>query len=117
MSAPVSVSAAAATRLAKALPALDSISAAQLTVKPKPASYHVPRTHLGNLPVYKSYRSQAVFTDIKRVQGNVVQLRNDLQQLLPDVSRSNFNCHTISGSLRIKGDHTLAVKEILAKKF
>ena len=117
MSAAASVSAAAAARLARARPALDSISAAQRTITPKLAAYHVPRTHLGNLPVYKTYRSQAVYTDIKRVQGNVVQLRNDLQQLLPHVDRSNFNCHTISGSLRIKGDHTLAVKELLAQKF
>lgn len=112
-----SVSVAAAARLAKALPALDSISVAQLTTKPKLSSYHIPRTHQGNLPVYKTYRSQAVYTDIKRVQGNVVQLRNDLQQLLPEISKANFNCHTVNGSLRIKGDHSAAIKEILAQKF
>lgn len=115
MSSPIS--AAAASRLARALPSLESISASQLTTKPKLASYHIPRTHQGNLPVYKTYRSQAVYTDIKRVQGNVVQLRNDLQELLPEINKSNFSCITTSGSLRIKGDHTAVVKDILNKKF
>ncbi|KAG0679998.1 hypothetical protein C6P40_003982 [Pichia californica] len=122
MSASVSASAAAsaasaAARLAKALPSLESISISQLTAKPKLASYHIPRTHQGNLPVYKTYRSQTVYTDIKRVQGNVVQLRNDLQDLLPEINKAHFNCHTINGSLRIKGDHSSEIKKILSEKF
>lgn len=111
------ISASAAARLAKALPSLDSISVNQLTTKPKLSSYYIPRTHQGNLPVYKTYRSQAVYTDIKRVHGNIVQLRNDLQALLPEINKSNFNCRTVSGSLRIKGDYTIAIKKILASKF
>jgi large subunit ribosomal protein L49 len=113
----MSISTSAAARLAKVLPSLDSISISQLTTKPQLKSYFVPRTSQGNLPVYKTYRSQAVYTDIKRIQGNVVQFRNDLQELLPQIKKENFNCHVINGSLRIKGDHSQIIKEILDKKF
>jgi large subunit ribosomal protein L49 len=113
----MSISAQAAARLAKVLPSLDSITTSQLTVKPQLTSYFVPRTSAGNLPVYKTYRSQAAFTDIKRVQGNVVQLRNDLQAALPHINEYKYNCFTVSGSLRIKGDYVAEVKQVLEQKF
>ncbi|TID26133.1 hypothetical protein CANINC_002828 [Pichia inconspicua] len=106
-----------AARLAKVLPPLSSITADQLTTAPTLLSYYLPRTSNGNLPVYRTIRSQAMYTDIKRVQGNIVQFRNELQQLLPHIPKQNFICHTVSGTLKIKGDHLLDVKKALNKVF
>lgn len=106
-----------AARLAKALPSLSSITVENLTVAPAKLSYHLPRTSQGNLPVYRTLRSQAMYTDVKRVQGNVVQFRNELQEQLPHIPKQNFVCHTVSGTLKIKGDHLLEVKKALDQVF
>lgn len=106
-----------AARLAKALPSLSSITAEQLTTAPSKLSFNIPRTSQGNLPVYRTIRSQATYTDIKRVQGNIVQFRNELQEQLPHIPKSDFTCHTISGTLKIKGDHLYDVKKALENVF
>ncbi|AWU73478.1 uncharacterized protein C5L36_0A00860 [Pichia kudriavzevii] len=111
------ISSSVVARLSKVLPSLDSISVAQLTAKPPLASYSLPRTSKGNLPIYRTIRSQAVYTEIKRVQGNVVSFRNDLQTLLPHIPKEKYSCRTINGCLRIKGDFKDEILELLQKKF
>ncbi|ODV83502.1 hypothetical protein CANARDRAFT_29947 [[Candida] arabinofermentans NRRL YB-2248] len=104
-------------KLATIFPKLSEISASDLNTNTVVDVYHIPRTSKGNLPVYKTIRSQAVYTDIKRVQGDLTKLRNDLQELLPEVKKSDFTCVLQSGSLRIKGDHGKVLREILSEKF
>lgn len=47
----------------------------------------------------------------------MVQLRNDLQAALPHINEYKYNCFTVSGSLRIKGDYVAEVKQVLEQKF
>lgn len=103
------------------LPTLDSISASQLVQKPNSTDYFLKRTSNGNLPIYKTVRSQATWTDIKRVEGNIVSFRNDVQQALAasDIpfDEPNFFCIVQSNTLRIKGDYVKDLSKILDKYF
>lgn len=111
------LSASSAARLAKVLPSLNEISLSQLTTKPALPTYNISRTSSGNLPVYKTIRSQCEYTDIKRVKGNVVQLRNDLQNALPQIEKSKFTCFIKSNSIHIKGNYVDEIKKVLETKF
>lgn len=103
-------------RLNTILPPLGKISSKDLYKHLPSNKYYIQRTSKGNLPIYKTYRSQCVYTDIKRVQGDIVQLRNDLQALLPDIEKKNFTCVMDSKTIKIKGDVSKRLKELLAKK-
>lgn len=106
---------------APVLPSLESISASQLVQRPQPTDYFLKRTSNGNLPIYKTLRSQAVWTDVKRVEGNIVSFRNDLQQALAAhnvaYDEPDFFCLTQSNTLRIKGDYVKEISKILEKYF
>lgn len=103
------------------LPSLESISASQLVQKPNPADYFIKRTSNGNLPIYKTVRSQATWTDIKRVEGNLVSFRNDLQQALAAnniaFDEPDFFCILQSNTLRVKGDYVKDISKLLEQHF
>lgn len=104
-------------RLIKVLPSLESITPVQLGTKTTRGSYFLPRTSKGNVPVYRTYRSQAVYTDVKRVQGDIIQLRNDIQTLFPNMDKSRFTCCMQSKTIKIKGNIVKELTAALEKKF
>ncbi|GMG41424.1 unnamed protein product [Ambrosiozyma monospora] len=105
-------------RLNAVFPSLSSVSTKDLFTKPFTKSqYHISRTSKGNLPVYRRLKSQAYVTEVKRVQGDLVLFRNELQELMPEVSKNKFECVLQSKTLRIKGDHAERVRELLSEKF
>ncbi|GME73162.1 unnamed protein product [Ambrosiozyma monospora] len=105
-------------RLNAVFPSLSSVSTKDLFTKPFTNSqYYISRTSKGNLPVYRRLKSQAYVTEVKRVQGDLVLFRNELQELMPEVPKTKFECVLQSKTLRIKGDHSERVRELLSKKF
>lgn len=103
------------------LPTLESITASNLSTKPASLSYTLLRTSNNNLPLYRTVRSQSVVTEIKRVQGNVVSFRNDLQEAISqqgvNIDKNRYTCNVQTGTVRIKGDHYQLIKSVLKEKF
>lgn len=104
------------SRLSSLIPSLNKITGEDLYKGIPFKNYFLEKTSKGNLPIYKTYRSQAVYTDIKRVHGDIVQLRNDIQTALPDIPKKNFTCIMQSKTIKIKGDVSRRLKEILGKE-
>lgn len=101
-------------------PKLSDVKPEQLLGKEfggKAHTYHVSRTSLGHLPVYKDVKSKAIYTEIRKIQGDIVQLRNDLQNALPHIEKNDFKCVMQSLKIIIKGDHKLRITQLLGKKF
>lgn len=81
-------------------------------------SYFVERTSTGNLPVYSEFKRNGKFmTEIRRIRGDPIQLRNDLQDRLPSIPKNAFRVVMQSKKILIEGDAVKDVKEILSTTF
>ncbi|KAG7661934.1 IMG2 [[Candida] subhashii] len=92
------------------IPSLSSITYKDL---PDPKfgnkTYHVPMTKFKHWPVYPKIQGSRRQTEIKRVQGDVVQLSKDLLKLNPNLIIAKVN--TTAGYINIKGDVTEEIKQ------
>ncbi|QLQ81301.1 hypothetical protein HG537_0F00620 [Torulaspora globosa] len=81
--------------------------------------YFVSRSATGNLPVYTDYKAggNKVVTEIRKISGDIIQLRNDLQAELPQIPQEAWKVVMQSKKIVIKGDAACKVKEVLQKKF
>ncbi|SMN20648.1 similar to Saccharomyces cerevisiae YCR071C IMG2 Mitochondrial ribosomal protein of the large subunit [Maudiozyma saulgeensis] len=81
--------------------------------------YFIARSKTGNLPVYSDTKGggNKFVTEIRKIQGDVVQLRNDLQEQLPFIPEKNWKVLTQSRKIIIKGDAVKQVKGILTRTF
>ncbi|AET38219.1 mitochondrial 54S ribosomal protein mL49 Ecym_2497 [Eremothecium cymbalariae DBVPG len=80
--------------------------------------YFISRSIHGSLPVYTDIKSgNAAVTLIKNVQGDIIQLRNDLQKSLPDIPRDSWKVLMQSRKIVISGDYVKAVKRVLSEAF
>ncbi|CDK25762.1 unnamed protein product [Kuraishia capsulata CBS 1993] len=101
-------------------PALEEIKAEELVGKPfgpKSHAYFISRTKKGQLPVYRTYRRKVAYTEIRRVEGDIVQLRNDIQAAFPDIQKKDFNVVMQSLRIMIRGDHLVRITDLFGKKF
>lgn len=81
-------------------------------------TYFVERTSKGNLPVYTDMKnSNKIVTEVRRIRGDPVQLRNDLQERLPFIPKKFWKVHMQSKKIVIEGDATKYVKNILSSTF
>lgn len=80
-------------------------------------SYFLKRSAYGNLPVYIDLKHNICLTEVRKVQGDIVLLRNDLQELLDDVPKDKFKIVMESKKILIKGDHKQRICEALEKVF
>lgn len=82
-------------------------------------TYHVERSSTGNLPVYSAYKNggNKTITEIRKIQGDIIQLRNDLQEQLPFIPKESWSVVMQSKKIIIKGNAVEAVKRVLTKKF
>ncbi|CCK72069.1 mitochondrial 54S ribosomal protein mL49 KNAG_0I02850 [Huiozyma naganishii CBS 8797] len=80
-------------------------------------TYFIERSETGNLPVYSDYKGggNKVITEIRKIRGDAVQLRNDLQPLLPFIPLENWRVAMQSKKIIIKGDYVKQVKRVLSK--
>ncbi|EMG45837.1 IMG2 54S ribosomal protein IMG2 [Candida maltosa Xu316] len=91
-------------------PKLESISVQNLPNNGFGAkNYHIPKTNFNHWPVYLKTRSNRITTEIKRVQGDVLQLRDDLKKFFPE---SRVTVNTTAGIVNIKGNVVVEVKNI-----
>ncbi|GAV53852.1 hypothetical protein ZYGR_0AK03540 [Zygosaccharomyces rouxii] len=80
--------------------------------------YYMQRSATGNLPVYLDVKNGgSVVTELRKIQGNVIKLRDDLQEQLPHIPKENFKCIMQSNKLVIKGDFIQDVKRVLKTTF
>ncbi|GAV48940.1 hypothetical protein ZYGR_0N03450 [Zygosaccharomyces rouxii] len=80
--------------------------------------YYVERSATGNLPVYIDVKNGGnVFTELRKIHGNVMKLRNDLQEQLPHIPKQNWKCVVQSNKIVIKGDFAQEVKRVLQTTF
>ncbi|KAH3676425.1 hypothetical protein WICMUC_002056 [Wickerhamomyces mucosus] len=81
-------------------------------------TYHLERSSFRNLPIYIEYKANnVVYTEIRKIKGDIIQFRNDLQQILPDVPKNNFKVVMESKKILIKGTHKEKLNEILSTVF
>lgn len=82
-------------------------------------TYYVERSATGNLPVYSDTKGggNKPVTEIRKVQGDVIALRNDLQAALPFIPRDNWKVLLQSRKIIIKGDAVKQVKTVLSRSF
>ncbi|CDO93107.1 unnamed protein product [Kluyveromyces dobzhanskii CBS 2104] len=81
-------------------------------------TYFIQRSTNGNLPVYTDYKnSNKIVTEIRKIQGDPVQLRNDLQERLPFIPKKYWKVVLQSNKIIIEGDATKHVKRVLATTF
>lgn len=82
-------------------------------------TYHVERSSTGNLPVYSAYKNggNKTITEIRKIQGDIIQLRNDLQEQLPLIPKESWSVVMQSKKIIIKGNAVEAVKRVLTQKF
>ena len=103
-------------------PSLSSVRPDELLTERKrfdQGTYFVERSSTGNLPVYSDFRAgrNKVVTEIRKIRGNVVQLRNDLQEMLPDIPKKSWKILPQSHKIVIDGNVVRAVKRVLAESF
>ncbi|KAJ1895429.1 mitochondrial 54S ribosomal protein img2 [Coemansia sp. IMI 209127] len=77
--------------------------------------YFVNRTRFQSLPVYVDIRNGKTrkLTLIRRIEGDIQALRDELSSSLDD---SSVQIKSISGQLVIKGDRASEIREWLTKK-
>ncbi|AGO12600.1 AaceriAER262Cp [[Ashbya] aceris (nom. inval.)] len=80
-------------------------------------TYSVARSSTGNLPVYSEYKSGKVYTEVRKISGDIIQLRNDLQQRLPKIPRDSWTVIMQSKKLLIKGYYVREIKHVLSSTF
>ncbi|KAH3684750.1 hypothetical protein WICPIJ_004281 [Wickerhamomyces pijperi] len=112
--------------LKRTFPSLETITATEVTPASKfgQGTYHLTRSSRGNLPVYITYKACNVqYTEVRKIQGDIVQLRNDLQKILRSGSASSgvkdedFKIRMESKKLVIKGGHKAKIIKALEKVF
>jgi large subunit ribosomal protein L49 len=69
-------------------------------------AYHLQRSQYGNLPIYVEYKdNDNIHTEIRKISGDVVLLRNDLVEILDHIPKKNFKILNESKKILIKGNH------------
>ncbi|KAK5781769.1 hypothetical protein RI543_000955 [Arxiozyma heterogenica] len=81
--------------------------------------YFVGRSETGNLPVYTEYLGggNKVVTEIKKIRGDPVQLKIDLQERLPFIDKKNWRVVAVSNKIVVKGNYCSEIKKVLSTTF
>lgn len=81
--------------------------------------YFVGRSETGNLPVYTDYLGggNKVVTEIKKIRGDPVQLKIDLQERLPYIDPKDWRVVAASNKISVKGNYCSQIKRILSETF
>lgn len=82
-------------------------------------TYFVERSETGNIPVYSDLKGggNKTVTEIRKVRGDIIKLRNDLQEILHYIPKENWKVLPQSHKIIIKGDAVKIVKDILETSF
>lgn len=82
-------------------------------------TYFVRRSVTGNLPVYTDFKAggNKMVTEIRKIDGDIIQLRNDMQLDLPHIPKDSWKVVMQSKKIVVKGDFVRDLKRVLQKKF
>lgn len=82
-------------------------------------SYFIERSRVGNIPVYVDYRGggNKIVTEIRKIQGNAVELKKDLQAKLPLIPEKNWRVIPQSNKIEVKGNYAFEIKNVLKNSF
>ncbi|AMD22688.1 HHL082Wp [Eremothecium sinecaudum] len=81
-------------------------------------SYFVARSSKGNLPVYSNIkRGGKLVTEIRKIEGDIVQLRNDLQAALPEIPKSEWKIYIQSKKIIVQRDCVRDIKQAMSTVF
>ncbi|SSD58828.1 related to 54S ribosomal protein IMG2, mitochondrial [Saccharomycodes ludwigii] len=103
----------------KVFPKIEDISPSELVGGTKfgKKNYLVERSSTGNLPVYTEYKSMKCYTEIRKIRGNPIQLRDDLQERLPHIPKKQFKVILQSNKILIEGNYATDIKSVLSTTF
>ena len=76
-------------------------------------NYYIAKTKFHQWPVYKKVQNTRITTEIKRVQGDLHQLKQDLLQIYPQFE---ISMNQSAGIVNIKGDVTEEVTKLFEKE-
>lgn len=77
-------------------------------------TYSLQRSIHNKLPIYTEYKQgRTPYTEIRKIQGDIIQLRNDLQEALPEVKKENFKVVMESKKILIKGNYKRQLHSML----
>lgn len=71
-------------------------------------NYFIPKTKFNHWPVYKKVQNTKIQTEIKRIQGDLQQLKRDLLKFDPELV---ITMNQTAGIMNVKGD---VVKQLMA---
>ncbi|CCD26605.1 mitochondrial 54S ribosomal protein mL49 NDAI_0I00360 [Naumovozyma dairenensis CBS 421] len=82
-------------------------------------TYFIRRSTTGNLPVYTDYKGggNKIITEVRKIEGDIIQLRNDLQEKLPQINKKNWSIVMQSKKIIIKGNFSRDIKKVLSASF
>lgn len=76
-------------------------------------NYYISKTKFHHWPVYKKVQNTKITTEIKRIQGDLHQLKQDLLEAYPQF---DITMNQGAGIVNIKGDVTREVTELFEKE-
>ncbi|CCF59031.1 hypothetical protein KAFR_0F04360 [Kazachstania africana CBS 2517] len=82
-------------------------------------TYFIERSGTGNLPIYTDFKSAGnkQVTEIRRIKGDAVQLKKDLQKNFPTIPSKYWKVMPQSQKIIIQGDLVKPLKKLLSKIF
>ncbi|CCH44816.1 54S ribosomal protein IMG2, mitochondrial [Wickerhamomyces ciferrii] len=81
-------------------------------------TYNLQRTKFNKLPIYTEYKGGNVpYTELRKIHGDIIQLRNDLQAALPEAKLDDFKVIMESKKILIKGNYKKKLNSILSHSF
>lgn len=84
---------------------------------PEGVWYHIERSRSGNMPVYTDYnKAGGVWTEVRKITGNVGALRNDLKIAL-GLAKTEIWVKNAAPIIVIKGNRSAEVKKLLSSVF
>lgn len=99
------------------IPSLTSISAKDLVNESfGKGTYYLSKSKFGHWPVYKKVQNTKISTEIKRVQGDVLQFKKDLIKVA-NLNQRDVTANQTAGYVNVKGDKVESIKAVFDKYF
>ncbi|KAI5959411.1 IMG2 [Candida pseudojiufengensis] len=76
-------------------------------------NYYIPKTKFNHLPIYKKVQNTKVTTEIKRIQGDIHQLKQDILNEFPSLK---ITMNQSAGIINVKGDLTKELTKFFTKE-
>lgn len=79
-------------------------------------NYYFTKSKFGHWPVYKKVQNTKISTEIKRIQGDVLQFKQDLIKAA-NLNQRDVTANQTAGYVNVKGDKVESIKAVFDKYF